>query len=544
MPSRLLASAFLCVAFLCRVAFAQESPSPAPAPAQTPLVAPSAGPLVANPPSVQSNIGVSRDIAIAGATGVLTATLQPKVAAVTITGSTITILPIVNGRATLHAVDSAGASVAVPVRIAPNAGTIAKQISVKLTGVTVDRDFIAAQAALALRQSTSANPGTNLSIAPIAAPANPLGIGGALDLSVPVSILGGDQYLDVIGTTQLNVQNVPATPFEPTILYYSDDPEHILSDGVLFRGTVSQEHPVRIYDYHENGADPRRLVVALGSSSAQASTVHVIEAFAGPNIDVMSVGHAVSRNFLIAKPRDQGIILDLPDGAPFLMRDVSLGFRDGVADVADLRVLAGGPLTITVLAVSPNVSPATLLDGALLPGDGKGRHGTFSLSQYGTQALQYTVGAQDASLTLGDREPTVPKAVASDPGADFGDYGVLFDLSLNIDNPGDTPQVVYLYETPRGGPVRAAYLIDNTSQPTELGCATPPASAISPSRRYLIAQFDLPPRGSQTHRVRTMTDGGSNYPIEVGLTTQPPQPTTPPISAPDGCFPKSQPSLP
>ena len=526
-----------------------ESPSPEATPTQTPTTAPSGSPpatpaplpLVANPASVQSNIGAARDVNIQGASGTLSATLDPKIAAVTINGSTVTVSPIVNGRATLHVVDAAGASVDIPLRVAPNAGTIARQLALKVTGEPVDPNFIATQAALAVRQATSANPGTTVTIGQVAPPASPLGIGGQLALSVPVSILGGDQYLDVNDATQINVQNVAAAPFEPMVLYYSDDPERILSDGILFRGSVSQQ-PVRIYDYHENGSDPRRLVVALSTSSTAASSVHVIEAFAGPNIDVMSVGHAVTKNFLISKPRNQGVIVDLPDGAPFLARDVLLGFRQGVADVADFRVLSGGPVTITVLAVSPNVAPATLLDGPVLPGDGKGRHGTFSLSNYGAQTLEYTAGGDDASVTLGDREPTVPTADPKDPGADFGDYGVMFDLALNVHNPTDAAQTVYLYEAPRGGPVRASYLVDGAATPTELGCATSPPNATSPPHRYLIAQFELTPRSSQAHIVRTMTDGGSNYPIEVGLTAQVPQPATPAISAPDGCFPKPQPS--
>jgi hypothetical protein len=35
-----------------------------------------------------------------------------------------------------------------------------------------------------------------------------------------------------------------------------------------------------------------------------------------------------------------------------------------------------------------------------------------------------------------------------------------------------------------------------------------------------------------------MTDGGSFYPVEIGITGTPPTPATPAISAPDGCFPK------
>jgi len=297
-----------------------------------------------------------------------------------------------------------------------------------------------------------------------------------------------------------------------------------------------------LYDDHENGTDPRRLIVALTSASTSPTTVQMVESFAGPNIDVMSVGHAVTRNFLIQKPRNEGVIVDLPDGAPLFMRDVAMGFRQGVADVADFRVVSGSAVTITVLAASPGVVPATLLGGPQLPGDGKGRTGTFSLASYGTQTIDYTVGGQDASTTIGDREPSVPKTDPAIPGADFGDYGVMFNLTLIAHNPSDTSQTVYIYEAPRGGPVRASYLLDNQSVPTELGCGTSPPSATSAPRRYLIGQFDVGPRSTQTHLIRTMTDGGSNYPLEIGLSSQPPQPATPPISAPDGCFPKPQPN--
>jgi hypothetical protein len=34
-----------------------------------------------------------------------------------------------------------------------------------------------------------------------------------------------------------------------------------------------------------------------------------------------------------------------------------------------------------------------------------------------------------------------------------------------------------------------------------------------------------------------MTDGGSFYPVEIGVTETTPQPSAPPITAPDGCFP-------
>ena len=515
-----------------------QTPTPAASPTATPL----ARALEANPSTVQSNIGVPKTVAISGATGALTATVDPKIATVAVSGTTLTVSPTINGRATVHVVDTTGASVDIFLRVAPNAATISKYVTVKLTG-DVDQNFINNETSLAIHQAVNANPGTTINVGLVPPPSNQLPVGGAYNFGVPITVLGGDQYLDVSDVMRVDVEHVAAQPFSPTLLYYSDDPERITTDGVLFRGTVTQGTPVRLYDYHENGNDPRRLVVALSSASTAPTSVQVVESFAGPNIDVMGVGHAVARTFLVQKPRNEGIVLDFPDGGALFRRDVPLLMQQGTADVADFQILQGGPLTITIMAVSPNVQPTSLLGAPQLPGDGKGRHGTFALSNYGAQTVDFTVGQQDTTVTLGNREQTVPKANTADPGADFGDYGVMFSINLIARNNGDTPQTVYIFEAPRGGPVRATYLLDSSATPTELGCATSPPSATSPPRRYLIGQFDVGPHSAQTHSMWTMTEGGSNYPLVIGLSTTAPEPQTPPIFGPEGCFPKPQAAL-
>ena len=562
MKPALLACLLITGLLFGRAALAQETPSPeetatplitpaplpppgpteAPSPLTSPTTTPPAQPLQANPSQVQSNVGVSKTIVVTGATGALTATVDPKIATVAVSGATVTVTPTMNGRATVHVVDTTGASVDVFLRVAPNAATISKFLNVKVTG-NADEAFIANETALQVRGAVNANAGTTINIGLIPPPTEALPVGGQYTFGLPVTVLGGDQYLDVSDIMRVTVQHVAAQPFSPTILYYSDDPERIVSDGVLFRGTVTAGTPVRLYDYHENGTDPRRLVIVLSTSSTTPTTAQVVESFAGPNIDVMGVGHAVAKNFLIQKPRNEGVVLDLPDGAPIFRRDVLLQMQQGTADVADIQILQGGPLTITVLAASPSVPAATLLSGAQLPSDGKGRHGTFTLANYGAQTLDFTVGAQDATVTLGDREQTVPRFNAADPGVDYGDYGVTFNLHLIARNTGDTAQTVYIYEAPRGGPVRATYLLDGSATPTELGCGTSPPTATSPARRYLIGQFDVAPHSAQTHTMWTMTEGGSNYPLVIGLTTNPPEPQTPPIFGPEGCFPKPQAAL-
>jgi hypothetical protein len=247
----------------------------------------------------------------------------------------------------------------------------------------------------------------------------------------------------------------------------------------------------------------------------------------------MSVGHAVSRDFLTAKPANKGVVIDVPAGAPFVADDFpQMKPLDGAAGSVGIRILRGGPVTVTVVAVPATATPADIasyMNGPRLPGDGHHRTGVFDISKYGDELLAYTVGGPDANAQYGAATP--PAADPGGTGHDYGEYGVVRTLRFDIDNPTAAPATVYLYERPMGGVVRSSFLVNGTL--VQVGCARV-------SERYQIGQpFSVNPGKAQI-TVQTMTDGGSNYPLEVGLTATPPQPSPPPINAPDGCFPKAQ----
>lgn len=515
-------------ALLMAIVVAQASPSPTPMPSAA---------LSLSTTSVNLNPAQQQVVTVTGATAPLQLTLEQRIvtASADQSGASVTITATqAVGNDVLHVTDAAGATADIAIRVAFNAGTIVPQTTLTVTGNPAQPDWLAQQVAAEVTRLTQALPGARATIGSVTPPATPLAPNASTQFVVPVAIAGNGQYFDQSGTTTVLVSNTPEPPFTPGLLFYDDDPEHVAQDGVLFRGTISAAQPARIYYYHDDGADPRRLVVALrNASAADGSAVQLVEAIAGPNMDVMQVGQSVTKRFLLAKGSQEGIVLALSGDRPYWLTDLPMTSRELVAGTADLRVLSGGPVDVTVLAVSPGVDPRPLLEGPVLARDGHHRTGVFTIAGYGSDGLSYSAGGGDATTVLGDTDPTPPNVSPSADGHDYGDYGVIHTLDLALDNPTNAPATAYLFLQPLAGPARGSFMIDGTLY--DVGCVRVPS-------RYQVTTFDLAPGQNQRVVVQTMTDGGSFYPVRVGVTATAPSPTAPPITAPDGCFPKPQPS--
>lgn len=471
---------------------------------------------------------------MSGATPPLQTTLDQRLvtASAAADGTSVTVTATqATGNDVLHLVDANGSQADVSIRVAFNAGTIVPQTTLTVTGNPADPAWLAQQVNGWVARLTKAMPGAQTTLGTASPSPAALAAGESAEFVVPVQIAGGDQYFDQSGTTTVDVQNVALPPFVPERLFYDDDPEHVDRDGVLFRGTVSATQPARLYYYHDAATNPRRLIVVLAASSQDPTQVHLVAASAGPNMDVMHVGQTLTKNFMLTKTQQEGVVVSLAQDEPYLLADVPMAPRQLVSGTVDLRVLSGGPVVVTVLAASAGVDPRGMLNSALLAGDGHHRTGVFDIATFGSGALNYTAGGADATLVIGDTEPTPSNVDPSAPGHDYGDYGVMHSIALNLSNPGASPATAYLFMRPFAGPARGGFLIDGNF--VDVGC-------VRESVPYQVTSFELNP--GQTYRgvVRTMTDGGSFYPVQIGVTATPPQPSAPPISSPDGCFPKPQ----
>jgi hypothetical protein len=411
------------------------------------------------------------------------------------------------------------------------AGQVPDRIGLTVTGNPASTAFVSAQIASAVEAAIrpSLAPGGTVRVTAILPAPQPLARGFLTGYTAEVSIDAGPGTAPVSGTTTVDVANADLPGFRPFALAFADDPERITADGVLSRTTIDVARPTRVYYYHENIGEQRRFCVVLTANDSVVTHVAIVDAAAGPSTDVMGVGHAVTKTFLTRQPRDEGNITSIAGGKPLVLRDTLVGAGDGVVGSVDLRVLDGGPVTVTVLAIPPAAQPADVLYAPKLPDDGHDRHGRFDLAGFANRVVAYTAGGRDATFEYGNRTQTLTNVAPGDPGHDYGDYGVVQRVTFDLDNPAGEAAMVYLYEKPLGGAVRSTFLVSGAL--IDIGCVRVP-------NHYFIAGYALAPHATGTLDVLTMTDGGSSYPLQIGVTTQAPLAEAPAIDAADGCFPK------
>jgi hypothetical protein len=415
----------------------------------------------------------------------------------------------------------------------PPAGAIPAQLAMSVTGTPLAANVLYAKIrhALDVAIRPTLRPGSTITYGTVVPwPLAPLAAGTSAAANVSVTIAGDATSAPVAGVTTVAVYNIAYTPAPPVVLYLDDDPEYLQSEGLVFQGAVTPAQPARLYYYHSVIGVPRDVDVVV--TATVPSRIHIVSSAAGPDLDVMSVGHSVSRDILSYLQNDEGTIVDVVPGKPYVIHHALVLQGELVAGTVDVQAISG-EVNLDVVASAAGASPLAYLAGPRVPYDGHNRHGAFDLATARDLHATYTIGGPDAVVRYGDRGTAPTNRDATDRGRDLGDYGVLHKITFTLANPTDTPHTVYLYQKPLGGPVRSTFIVDGSVK--ELGCTRVAAP-------YLVTSYQLAPGSTGASTTLTMTDGGSFYPIEYGVTETPPTPNTPPLGAPDGCSPIATPT--
>ena len=434
---------------------------------------------------------------------------------------------VARGSGTVTLIDASGATASTAVLVAPAAGTVAADVNVELAG-DVTPSFAAAKVRDAIAQRSSLQPFVDVRVPFLSIP-----IHAAQSYTIPVDVGldGKGAFVDVRARPNVHLRIDPsvsiAPPGAPQTLLYSDSPEYVTADGVLFRSVtpVTAARPARIYLYHVAMTEARTFAlvfraretsarVALTGSAAPASTKY------------LCAGHRATADYLRERRRRESVVATVAPDHPFVLPlQGDMHVRDLIAAAYDIAVLDGGAVDVEVVSTAHGIDPLSVADDPEAPADRSRRKGEFALGSIRPIGLELRIGSPDeepsVDIGLGSVEGT-PEFPNLRAGPHFfpGDYGVVRPVRLHLVNVTDTQQTAFLYEVALNRALTSTFWFDGDLNPTEVPMVT------DPNQRYVVRAFPLAPNEDRTVTGEYMTDGGSNYTAEYGLTADTPQ--TPP----------------
>ena len=388
------------------------------------------------------------------------------------------------------------------VHVKDLAGRLPAELAVDVTGRPAPGGMVAQAALTAAATQARINPGCRLQLDAGALDLPSIPEGDTCRFSVPVGIVGGEDYFPVHGTVPVVVRNLPLPPLESNLLLVSNRPERLTQDGILLDYTFTHKEPTRLMYSHLNESRARRnLWVNLLNPTSEPVRLVVSWTWAGPERNEVHVGQTSARRFLEA---------------------LGSGF-------ATFRILEGEELKVevrTALAPSRN-------DGSKLPHLGAPfnpfkihPHGVFAQPFFETEA-EFVAGGQPAVMRYGES----PWLIDFETGLpNTGNFGVLYKMLVDLRNPDSQPRRVGLYFNPVAGPAGGTFLLEGKVYQ-------------APFRRVrneaLVTEIELAPGETRTVEVVTFPEASSNYPAQVefrdgGPASSASGSSSPPMASPGG----------
>ena len=280
--------------------------------------------------------------------------------------------------------------------------------------------------------------------------------------------LRGASVGEVIDWPNPSVFQVPALNAAPNrlepgggTLLYSDDPEKSPGAGILYQETV-YEGMGRVYLYHTNDTQtPSRFSIVLENTGDEAITITPgRRALSLVSADYIRVGRTAVQEFYEMEP-PFAESFSIPAGERALLDSeldsMTAGNTELLGTIHDFTTT--GPVRVSTVMV--NGGGDTLAEFPameFLEDDGFLREGTFPETTRTApgDSYAYDMSSGVARLRIGDNNAQGADppsegldAQSGDPGELRGNYGITYEIDVEVVNPGGRKLAVLL--NPRGG---------------------------------------------------------------------------------------------
>jgi hypothetical protein len=414
------------------------------------------------------------------------------------------------GSTTVTATGESGLSATLSVTVLTYAGKASNSASAVITGNPASADFVAQTAAQAAKLVAYPESGARVLVDPTQVKqAHQLPANNASTVLVPLSITGPG-YAPYNQTVSVRLTNVAQPALPPKNLLVSDFPETIVENGTLFYADVNFDDPARLLYYHYAAARSitRRVLVKAQNSGVESSLVMLISGIAGPDPNILSIGHESTKRFLIHEAAGEGQIFEVPPGATINVVDQLLPAGNLVSGLMQMRVVAGDGVRVAVVVQNADETAVEPISDTLLSSAVKHARGIYQVPDF-FYDVSYAVGEDPATLTIG--KLPLPNLVQGEVLG--GDYGVKQSAAITLLNSTPRDARVGMWFEPRGGRATGTFLIDGRLvqlHPVDVG------------RPALMRTFIVPARGYRKINIVTMPEGGSSYPVRVTFASDPP----------------------
>jgi hypothetical protein len=482
-------------------------PEGVPTTSAAPSATPTAPPITVAPAALQVPIGTSQRITVGSALAPIAATVRdPSLADVSVDQATetVTVTGKAPGATVVTVSDARNLTRDVGITVAYYAGSIAPHITVQITGDPASGQFVRDQVAESVRHVAQARPGAQVVVASDDVPfRGSLAQDNVAAFDVPV-LIQGTNYIEVDGSTRVDVQNVAVPRISPDSLMVSDYPERLTENGTLFASALHHEKPSRFLYFHYNppGQPERRIVLRAENTSGEPAILQFISGSGGPSPNEMQVGHDATKAFLTDVVQNQGRLITIAGNTSVNLAEQDLPPGSIVCNLLQLRILSGSDVKLTLFAQDAGDSPyVTLTNTDLLEGTHKHARGVYPIPEF-HYATQWNVNGEYLELPIG--QIPLPNDLQGEALA--GDYGVLQSFVVTVQNPTSSPQAIAIYENPRGGRATSTYLIDGVLVQSH---------QVPPFSRYKVRQYVVPARGFVRVTIVTTPEAGSSYPLRL-----------------------------
>lgn len=412
------------------------------------------------------------------------------------------------GSTSIVITDIWGLSASLDVKVQVSAGKAFDSTAIQITGDPAGADFVEEQAVRAAWLISYPQPGARVRAGAVT-DSRPLAADDSELVHVPIGITGPDYY-PFHQTVGVKVTNLAQPRVPPKLLLVSDYPETITEDGTLFYADVQPYEPARLLYYHYEPPKSinRRVLVKVQNNGIDASLLQLLAGIAGPDSNVLAVGHESTKSFLAHEAAGEGEIFEVPPRATINIVDQMLEPDTVVSGLMQVRVVSGSAVRLAVVVQDAATSPVEPISAMLLSSAVKHARGVYQLPEFFYDEF-YTIGGPPTQLAIG--KLPLPNLVQGEVLG--GDYGVKQSADIALLNPGEREARVGMWFEPRGGRATGTFIVDGGLLQVH---------AVDAGKTVLLRTFSVPARGYRQVHVVTMPEGGSSYPVKVTFSSQPP----------------------